>query len=691
MRLAVITIILSFLLVPWVMASESASRVLIVYNANYSIDSDGDGVQDSLEVANYYAAVRGVASNHVLPVHTKVAESSSYTSFSELSTDILKPIQSKLNSLGPTNIDIIVLCYGLPYNLSASPTVSIDNVISSIAWSLDNRAQIQINNPYFETNPLFDQHKKGHFSHSLYYFVDSYLKKDPIYLVTRLDGPLGVSGVLDMIDRGLYAEKYVTTKQGYFTGIGYIDSQGGYPGCTYTDAGLSTCSLVREGDWSDRDGIDTNIAFGERYVKNAGLALKWQARGSIIGTEGLKYSDGSNAAVAPNALLYSGWYAYNRYQYAAWQWLPGAVGVDYDSSSLAYPIESPYVPAWGIQALNHGITATCGNVAEPGVGGAHSTSILLYYLLQGYTFAEASELANPFLGGSQTMCIGDPLYAPFAPKTAIVDNTTPVFRTRPVLKQTSANGVVVTGIINTTVVQPSIATFTLGYGTRKPSNFSQWSQQVVNSGGYTRRFSIQALNLKPNTTYYYQVQAQGPLPKYRAALSPIGSFTTPRETSYTTLPVPGTIAISNFDEGEDGVSWYAVQPQRSSGQRIRTDAEFPFDTSGNLLHAYAGQWMNYTVTVTEPGAHEIDLIACDCYNTSVGSTFHVELDGKNVTSAMKMPKFGGKYGTIVMGKGVSFSAGTHVLTLVMDAGPPGPDPMAALFSDMGKFQAIVVK
>ena len=674
-----------------VLASESASKVLIVYNSNYTIDSDGDGVQDSLEVANYYAAARGVASSHILGVKATVSETNSYANFSQLSTDILQPIQSKLNSLGPTNIDIIVLCYGLPYKLAGSPTISVDNVISSLAWNLHNNIQIQIFNPYYELAPYFDNKKKGRFSHSSYYFLDTSLHKDPIYLVTRLDGPLGVSGVLDMIDRATYGQKYVSTRSGYFTGNAYVDSEGIHSSCAYTDHGLETCSLVTGGDWADSDGIDVNIAFGERYINDAGLPLKWQVSGNIIGTADLLFSDGSTAETAPDALLYSGWYAYYNYQYAAWQWLPGAIGADYDSSSLAYPIQSPYYGGWAVQALNHGITATCGNVGEPGLGGGHATSVLLYYILQGYTFAEASELANPHIGGSQTMCIGDPLYAPFASKTNLVDQTKPVFSSTPKLTQTTQFGAEVNGIINTSTSEPTIAQFTLGYGTTKPSTFSKWAQQTVNAGGYTRRFSIEAQNLKPNTTYYYQVQAQGPLPEYKTTLSSIASFKTPPETAYVSQSVPGTIAISNFDNGGDGVAWHAAEPGQSAGQKIRTDSEFTFDKSGNLTNAYAGQWMNYTVTAAQAGNHEIEVVACDCYTTSVGSVFHVNLDGVNVTGSVTIPELGGKYGTIVTAKGINFSAGTHVLRLVMDSGPTTADPMSQLLDDIGKFQSIIVK
>jgi len=50
-------------------SSPTASKVLVVYNANWTGDGDGDGVQDSLQVANYYVAKRGVPAANLLGVN----------------------------------------------------------------------------------------------------------------------------------------------------------------------------------------------------------------------------------------------------------------------------------------------------------------------------------------------------------------------------------------------------------------------------------------------------------------------------------------------------------------------------------------------------------------------------------------------------------------------------------------------
>src|SRR5205823_9461158 len=44
-------------------------RVLVVYNTNWTGDTDGNGVQDSLQVAGYYMQQRGVPAANMLGVN----------------------------------------------------------------------------------------------------------------------------------------------------------------------------------------------------------------------------------------------------------------------------------------------------------------------------------------------------------------------------------------------------------------------------------------------------------------------------------------------------------------------------------------------------------------------------------------------------------------------------------------------
>src|SRR5690349_18978668 len=93
-------------------AAPTPSRILVVYNANYAADADGDGVQDSLEVANYYVAKRGVPASNVLGLSCTNAQSGYYFigEYPKFNSEVVQPIKAKLATLGPTNIDVILLC-----------------------------------------------------------------------------------------------------------------------------------------------------------------------------------------------------------------------------------------------------------------------------------------------------------------------------------------------------------------------------------------------------------------------------------------------------------------------------------------------------------------------------------------------------------------------------------------------------
>ena len=81
--LLVLVVVLWLLPVAAVRAASSSptpSRVLVVYEANWPQDTDGDGVQDSLQAANYYVSKRGVPAANVLGV-TCTNDSGNNTSY----------------------------------------------------------------------------------------------------------------------------------------------------------------------------------------------------------------------------------------------------------------------------------------------------------------------------------------------------------------------------------------------------------------------------------------------------------------------------------------------------------------------------------------------------------------------------------------------------------------------------------
>ncbi len=185
-------------------------------------------MQDSLEVAQYYAAKRGVPLSNILGVPCSVIDT--YTSYQPFHDEMLVPIRNKLASLGPTNIDVILLCYFTPYVVPdpSGSHVNLDNALmgltnmsdalDTIGWSI---------NPYYDVAPSFDK-SPGRFNHA-----SEKINGKDMYLVTRLDGP-SVNAALEQVDGALYGERYISNQPGYYGGTGYVNSRYGLGGNRYT-------------------------------------------------------------------------------------------------------------------------------------------------------------------------------------------------------------------------------------------------------------------------------------------------------------------------------------------------------------------------------------------------------------------------------------------------------------------------
>src|SRR5262249_13193856 len=152
---------------------------------------------------------------------------------------------------------------------------------------------------------------------------------------------------------------------------------------------------------------DMNIAYAEHYVITSGFPLKWEntTNSSSIGDPGSTFSDGTSALFAPRALFYGGWYNYQHYN-DVWDLLSGSVACDLSSSGW-----------FGSLALHHGASAASYVVGEPFLQGHQRPNVLMYYVLHGFNFAEASTLASPQMNW-MLINEGDPLYSPTAAKSA---------------------------------------------------------------------------------------------------------------------------------------------------------------------------------------------------------------------------------------------------------------------------------
>jgi len=142
----------------------------------------------------------------------------------------------------------------------------------------------------------------------------------------------------------------------------------------------------------------------------------------------------------------------------------------------------------------------------------------------------------------------------------------------------------------------------------------------------------------------------------------------------TALSLPGTLQAENFDDGGPGISYVDSTAGNSGGQYRATDVdvEATSDLGGgyNVGWIAPGEWLKYTVNVATAGTYDIEMrVAC----SGAGGTFHIEVNGTNVTGALTIPNTGGwQSWTTIKKSAVTLPAGTQVWKLVMDTvGPSG--------------------
>lgn len=146
--------------------------------------------------------------------------------------------------------------------------------------------------------------------------------------------------------------------------------------------------------------------------------------------------------------------------------------------------------------------------------------------------------------------------------------------------------------------------------------------------------------------------------------------TTPTQSPYpgpSAHAIPGTIQAENFDNGGQGVAFNDIDATNNGGQYRTTAVDIETCSEGgfNVGWIATGEWLEYTVNVT---AGTYTLSARVSTATS-GKTFHVELDGVNISGAIAVPNTGGwqNWQTVSVTT-TALTAGTKVLRLVFDSG-----------------------
>ena len=138
----------------------------------------------------------------------------------------------------------------------------------------------------------------------------------------------------------------------------------------------------------------------------------------------------------------------------------------------------------------------------------------------------------------------------------------------------------------------------------------------------------------------------------------------------TVRNIPGTIEAEHYDNGGEGVAYHDLSSGNSGGalRSDNVDIEATTDTGGgqNIGWIQAGEWLEYTVNVTTAG---VQTIQARVAATAAGKTFHLELDGANISGTLTVPNTGAwQTWQTVTATTPSLTTGQKVLRIVMDAG-----------------------
>lgn len=383
---------LLFLLLGWLLSlenllggtpSENAASIIVIYNSNDP---------NSKVLADYYCSARAIDLAQEIGL---IAPMSEEISRSDYDKTIAAPLREEMVHRGywivsedEKNHPIIVasrihyaaVIRGMPLKISQDTNsysgdnpqlqpapfgsinaASVDSELSIVGLYASQISGV-INNPYFVKNRGLN-HK---------------LQIPPsLLLVGRLDAP-SVNAVKAMILNGVKAEK-----EGLW-GWGYIDL---------------------------RSVTDPGYIQGDHWIRKAGEVMR--KNGIPVLSDDLPETFAQGYPIT-DAAAYFGWYwesINGPFLDAAFHFVPGAVAAHLHSFS-ATTLHDP-AKGWTGPLIEHGASASVGNVYEPYLIFTTDFGTMEELLLSGFTLAESYYAAQPVLSWTSIL-VGDPLYRPYA-------------------------------------------------------------------------------------------------------------------------------------------------------------------------------------------------------------------------------------------------------------------------------------
>ncbi|TSA45951.1 TIGR03790 family protein [bacterium] len=405
LKFFIISLLASFSWCSAVFALEP-NEIMIIANSD---------ANDSVAIARYYCARRGVPTGNILalPLGKELGDTTSRTDYDKL---LAGPIREKLTGLEfAGKIRCLLTIYGVPIKVGERGPLKgqEDNLnqleesarqekaelerlnLNSRPDSTEQKKKITLELARLqsdidrivgrETNASVDSELSMVLfnDYELYRWQPNNLQDQSGFwdfrtlMVCRLDGP-GANIAIGLIDKSMAAEK------NGLKGIVYIDSRG-----IVDDRKPYSFSHF------DRSLRDLAVLAKRR----TDLAVKLEQTEKLFGP-----------GECPRTAVYCGWYSLKKY-IDAFDFVDGAIG--YHIASLeAVDLRDPNSSQWCPAMLKHGVTATLGAVAEPYLHSFPEPREFFLKLFEGRCLVEAYYQTSPF-NSWQMVLVGDPLYRPF--------------------------------------------------------------------------------------------------------------------------------------------------------------------------------------------------------------------------------------------------------------------------------------
>ncbi|MBI5472803.1 MAG: carbohydrate binding domain-containing protein, partial [Ignavibacteriae bacterium] len=143
------------------------------------------------------------------------------------------------------------------------------------------------------------------------------------------------------------------------------------------------------------------------------------------------------------------------------------------------------------------------------------------------------------------------------------------------------------------------------------------------------------------------------------------------QTPFRGVPfaIPGLIEAEDFDNGGEGIAYHDLEATNQGGAYRTSGVDIlgTGDVNGGYKIGYvqAGEWLEYTVNVAQAGTYTITARVAA---PGSGGTFHIEMNGADVTGPRVVPNTGSwdSFQDVVM-SGIALNAGQQILRLSLNA------------------------